>query len=435
MHALRSDQTAALHAVEDCHARGTRRVLLVIPTGGGKTVTAAEWVRHGVSRGRRALWLTHRVELLAQSKAALEARGINCSHEGANECTVASLDTLVTRGHFPPADDIVFDEAHHAAAETWGALLARYTAANVLGLTATPERGDGKGLREHFDGIVSGPSVKDLTDAGVLVPLRVLRPSAPTRTGVVVQDPIEAYQDHAGNERAIAFFQSTELARKYALAFNDAGIGAACITGDTPADARAFYVDAFRKGALRVLTNVNVLTEGFDCPAASVAIIARGCGTTGTFDQIVGRVVRSYQGKDGALLLDLRGQSHLHGLPIKGRLYSLDGVGISKPGATLESYCTVCGAIRIPGEPCLDCGSSPATATLRVKKEALKAYDYITPMRAYTTEQRYASLRKWLALARAKGHKLGAVHGKYRAVFGTTIPRDLWDRAMRGDKR
>jgi DNA repair protein RadD len=419
---LRPDQVDTLARVEEAYRRGIRRVLLVCPTGSGKTVMGAALARRATDLGLRVLWLTHRIELIAQSTAALERQGAHA--------LVQSLDTLVSRGHFPSADLVIFDEAHHAAAATWGAFLAHYTEARVLGLTATPERGDGQGLKSAFDAIVPGPSVRELTDKGILVPLRVLRPRRPLRRGVIAAGVVDSYQRHAPDSRALVFSPSVELARQHARDFTDAGIEAEAVWGDMPGGLRADTIERFRLGRVRVLCNVNVLTEGFDVPQASCAILARGCSTIGAFDQIVGRIVRSSALKSEALLIDLRGQSHIHGLPVAGRVYSLDGQGIKSGEADTVSYCSVCGALKEPGEACAECGTAPEPATLRVVAEALKPYDFIAPMRSWGDAKKLKTLTGWVMTARKKGYKMGWVHGRYNACFGSKIPPALWAAAM-----
>ena len=437
MISLRPIQERAIARVRDQITDGRRRVCLCCPTGFGKTVVGAEMVRRFTGRGKRVLWLTHRIELVTQSAAAIRARGVTVGTITADKaldvaalCVVASIDTLIARGLYPDADFIIFDECHHAAALTYGAFLARYPEALLVGLSATPERGDGRGLGEFFDALVVGATVRELVDLGVLVPLRVLRPKAPLRSGTIAQGVADAYQAHAPGSLAIVFSPTVDLAHQHAAELTMAGTVARCIHGEMPAAERALYIEAFRKGDVRVLTNCAVLTEGFDAPECSTIILARGCSTTGTFDQIVGRGVRSAPGKTGALLLDLRGVSHVHGLPVDGREYSLTGVGVSKPGAAPDSYCKVCGQVLDTPGPCPDCGHVAEPAALRIAREELKPYDWVTPMRKDPPEVRFQRLVRWVAAARAKGHKPGSVFGKYRAVYGTPPSREDFARAQ-----
>jgi superfamily II DNA or RNA helicase len=176
---LRDYQLEAIERVRMLMWQGARRVVLVMPTGSGKTKTCSEIVRRAVAGGRRALWLAHRSELIDQAADALTAEGLTVGAICATASTppnpfapvqVASPQTLRNR-ELPPADIIVADEAHHfaEAAESWAALLARYPEALVVGPTATPERGDGCGLEGSFDAIAVGATIDQLTADGYLL--------------------------------------------------------------------------------------------------------------------------------------------------------------------------------------------------------------------------------------------------------------------------
>jgi DNA repair protein RadD len=439
IHELRPYQDRAMDRVRAQIKSGKRRVCLTLPTGAGKTRVASEMIRRTTERGRPSLFLAHRAELIDQAAAALRAQGVHCgvlaacsdeAPDPSAPCQVASMDTLIARNLRPRADLVIPDECHHCVAATYLALVSSYAEAVIVGLTATPERGDGRGLGEIFDALVVGATVQELTELGVLVPLRVLRPKAPLRPGTIAQPVAEAYLQHAKGALAIVFSPTVALAEEHAAELCAAGVVARCVHGEMPIAERGLYVEAFRRGEIRVLTNVQVLTEGFDAPAVGCVILARSCSTAGGLDQIVGRAVRAATGKTEALLLDLRGSSLVHGLPAQGREYSLDGVGIRSSQAAPESYCRVCGQLTTPGEPCPDCGSVVEPTDLRVVREELKPYDYIAPMRKDSPEVRYRRLVRWLRDARAKGHKLGSVFGKYRAIYGTGVPQGDWQRAL-----
>jgi superfamily II DNA or RNA helicase len=417
---LRPYQERTIDRIRAEWSLGKRRVCAVLPTGAGKTVTGADVVRRAVANGKRCLWLTHRVELADQSSKVVP-------------CRVGMIDTMISREDYPEVDLVVFDECHHAQADTWGQYLARLCGPKtyVLGLTATPERGDGQGL-EFFDSLVVGATSRELTDLGILVPMRVLRPEAPLRSGTIAASVAEAYAEHAQGTSAIVFSPTVELAEKHAEELRASGVQAQCVHGATPPALRSSLIQEFRSGVIKVLTNVAVLTEGFDAPECETIILARGCGTTGTFDQIVGRALRSAPGKRDALLIDLRGVSHIHGMPISGREYSLTGVGISKSEVDSVRYCRVCGAIVAPGTPCPDCGRVPEPQTLRVMKQPLRSYDYVAALRDDPPELRLYRLTRWVATARSKGHNPKQAWGKFRALYGAGPTPAMWIAAMRG---
>jgi len=415
------------------------RALLVLPTGGGKTAVGAEIVRRCVARGQRALWLAHRAELVDQAAATLTSRGLVVGAVSASAMTppnpfapvtVATVQTLLARRVRPKAGIVVADEAHHFAADGFSALLRDYPGSWVLGLTATPERGDGRGLGAMFQRLVVGTSVRELTALGHLVPCEILRPDRYLGPAELAQSPLDAYLAHGRGRPTLVFARNVELANDYTAAFRAAGVDAQCIHGETPWSDRIRMLGEYRAGRIPVLVNVQVLTEGFDAPETSCVILARGCGTSGLYLQIIGRALRTAPGKRDALLVDLRGVSHELGRPEDDRVYSLDGKGIrSKDDAV---YCPVCGALREAGEACVACGWAPSSDPS--KPDAILN----TPLVKYAAKRREdesaraETLARWIADARAKGHKEGAVMHKYRAVYGEWPSRELV-RAAKGE--
>lgn len=429
---LRPHQERCISALRAAYQSGKQRVVVVMPTGAGKTVTGGEVVRRVVERGSRVLWLAHRGELVDQAAATLARLGLVVGAISASAMTppnpyagvqVATVQTLLARKQRPDAAFVVVDEAHHFVADEMHALLRNYGDARVLGLTATPERGDGRGLGEFFDGIVPGVSVRELTAAGHLVPCEVLRPNQPLQPGQIAQHPADAWATLARDRRTIIFARSVELAEEYTAAIRERGGTAACVTGETPWAERTMTLEAFRRGGIQVLVNVAVLTEGFDAPETSCVILARGCGSAGLYLQMVGRALRPAAGKRDALLIDLRGVSHEHGRPEDDRLYSLDGRGIRRKDDVV--YCPVCATQREPGEPCASCGWQPAGDPLKPDTVTGDPLVKFAAKRAEPDDKRAATLARWMRDASARGYKPGWVYAKYRAVYGAQPTHDV----------
>jgi len=421
-----------VRAVEQCrvaYRRGARAVLLVVPTGGGKTVIGSMVVAGAVARGRRVLWLAGRRELVDQAAARLPGHvGVIMAGRELDRdapVQVASLDTVVGRD-IEPADLVVYDEAHHAVAATSRQVLEAHPRAYVLGLTATPVRSDGVALGDVFQALVQGPSVRELVAAGHLVPSEVL---APKRLhGTLSEDPVAAWRNYGDGRPGFAFHATVEASRAFVGELQAAGVTAAHVDSSTPLGIRARAVEAFRQGEVECLSSVHVFTEGVDVPRASLCLLARGCGNAGTYLQMVGRVLRPHPGKHTARIIDLRGVVHEHGLPDDDREWSLDGVQ-GRTKASDRQPITQCGACGYvwrwvaPG-PCERCGHQavrPPQRVVRRRLERIEGAGPRQPPRAGETHEqqmrRYAVLQQE---ARARGYRMGWVRARMRYLYGGT---------------
>lgn len=433
MIALRDYQVATIDKVRQAFKQGSRSVCVVMPTGAGKTATFAEVARRFAANGQSTLWLAHRAELVDQAADALKRLGLTVGCVSASATTqpnpyapvqVATVQTLLSRNLRPRAELVVADEAHHYVADEFGALLKDYSASFLIGPTATPERSDGRGLGSMFTRLVVGVRVRELVDAGHLVPSKIVAPRAKLKAGQIAQRPVDAYQQHANGRLAVVFSPNVALAEQHAQEFTDAGIQARVIHGEMPWAERSLYLAAFAAGTIRVLVNVYVLTEGWDCPATSCVILARGCGTSGTYLQMVGRVLRTSPGKPDAVILDLHGTSHVHGHPEDDRQFSLDGRGIRRgdEAPVDQAYCRVCGAPLEAGAPCSECGTAPREGGQTVTGEVLVPY---ASKRKESAEDRAKTYARWLSVAREKGYAKGWLGAKWKAVYGEWPGRDV----------
>ena len=268
---------------------------------------------------------------------------------------VASFQTLFARSQRPCADLVVVDEAHHANAGTYSEVLSWYPDAQIVGLSATPQRLDGRPLGDMFDAMVSTVGYERLIADGNLVDCHVFGSPQNLKAGAVATDPVAAYQQHTPGGSSFLFAPTVELSKEHARAFNAAGIPAEHVDGATPADERAASIRRFSEGVTRVLCNVNVFTEGTDIPRADTVILARGCTSVGLYLQMVGRALRPFAGKSHATLLDLTGASLAHGLPTAERTWTLEGSG---NGAAKDPLfmCMSCGACYEKAGACPCCG-------------------------------------------------------------------------------
>jgi DNA repair protein RadD len=367
---LREYQQRAIEGLRASYAAGHRAPCLVAPTGSGKTIIGSEIVRLSVARGKSVLFNAHREELIDQTIRKLADAGISGVRRiqaskggyGSAPVTVASVQTLARwpTERLPKADFVVFDECHHGPAKTWTGIADGYRDVQLLGLTATPERADGRSLNDMFDDLVVAASVSELTELGHLVPCRIWAPPKILETGEIAVSPVAAYQQHGQDGKAIAFCSTLERAGVVAAEFNAAGITSTVIHGDISSEMRKQIIAWFREGQIRVLVSVHVLTEGFDEPSASVCILERKPAHAGTYLQMVGRVLRPSPGKTGCTVIDLCGSSLVHGTPGMERMYSLDGRAISKPERESIRQCPSCGGVFLTADMeagcCPQCG-------------------------------------------------------------------------------
>jgi DNA repair protein RadD len=384
---LRGYQDRAIDALRSAFQSGAMAPLLCLPTGGGKTVILATIAAQAAARGRHVLILVHRRELIHQTASKLAWAGLEhgiiaAGHPATDHAVqVASVQTLMrrlSRITWTPSL-VIIDEAHHAAAGSWRQIIEHWSDAYRIGVTATPCRLDGRGLSEAFDQLVTGPSVADLVFWGFLSPARIYAPPVvadlsgirrragdyandqaaaamdrPTVTG----DAIAHYQRLAEGQQAIAFCCNVAHAVSVCDAFKTAGIGAALLLGDTPD--RDQVVVQYAAGAVRVLVTVDVVSEGFDVPAASCAILLRPTQSLGLYLQQVGRVLRPAPGKDAAVILDHVGNVTRHGFPDDPREWSLsEGIvrgGRGTPAPSVRT-CPECFAAFKPAPICPMCGA------------------------------------------------------------------------------
>jgi superfamily II DNA or RNA helicase len=429
---LRPHQERAIAEVRAHYARGTRRVLLVAPTAYGKTHVAAHLIARAVERGRRVLFLVHLREVVLATARRLTdlgvLTGVVMSGVPASPLApvqVASVATLAERRQHPPADLVVWDEAHHTAAESYRAIAAAYPGAWHLGLTATPERTDGVGLRDAFDALVVGAQISELVALGFLAPIEVLAPD--TRGSSIAADPVEALGRFAPGRPALVYCRTVQESRECSEALNARGIAAAHIDGSTPAAQRDSALEAFARGDLQVICNVAVLTEGWDCPRAEVCVLARPTSSVAVFLQAVGRVRRAVPGKR-ALLLDLGGSVHDCGHPDQDREFTLDGIDRTPRADRLQlRRCAACGLVverARSGSVCERCNTPwPAPRGVEVRAREIREVFADVQREPLTAAQR-KFLRRLALIAEDRGYKPGWVAHRYRAQFGVWPPRD-----------
>lgn len=323
------------------------------------TKTACSMIGDAIARGRSTRVVVHRIELVEQFEAALAGAGID-------GVPVSMAQTLTRRLDRTPAPDlVVIDECHHATSETWARIIRAWPDAWVLGLTATPARTDGRGLGEIFDGLVCGPSMRQLMDQGYLARYRLYAPPAPDTSGLrkragdytaeslsavfdrpqIVGDVVAHYQRYGGGRQFVAFGVSVDHACNIAAGFQKSGVSCEVLHGKMTAPDRKRIVQAVKCGALTGIANCDIVSEGFDVPAIGCVILAGRTLSLIRYLQRIGRGLRP-DGDRAAVILDHGGNVFIHGMPDQPREWSLDGVA-KKAGRSevVIRHCPECFAV------------------------------------------------------------------------------------------
>lgn len=449
---LRPYQAEAVEQLRDAYRQRARAPLLVLPTGGGKTVVFSHIAALAVAKSRSVVVLVHRRELVRQASEKLTAAGvvhgvIAPGHAAtADPVQVASVQTLARRleqMRQAPPRLVIIDEAHHAVAGQWRAILDAVPEAHLLGVTATPIRSDGAGLGVRaggvFDALICGPSIADLMAEKHLVRARVFAPAfAPDLTGIrarggdyeaaqlaeamsapqVVGCALEHYRRHAASLPAVLFAASVRHAEAVAEAFRAAGIRAVAASGTTPPAERDAAIAGLAMGAVEVLCSCDLISEGLDVPAIGAVILLRPTKSLALYLQQVGRGLRPADGKAELVVLDHAGNSLTHGLPDAPRRWSLDGLGQTPPpsGRANKTFCPSCAAVVPRGaDACGDCGAPlrlaatpvlPGAGTLaEVTADAAARVAALRSRPVFDLLREARSVADLAAIQRARGYK------------------------------
>jgi DNA repair protein RadD len=377
--------------------RAHHRVVGVAPTGSGKTVIGAALVRDTLA-GAQVLWLAHRIELIEQAREQLIAAGLNprevgilsgtkTENEGAR-ILVSSVQMFGRGRPIPPCDLVVIDEAHRAASDTYRRIIEQSQDRYVLGLTATPWRLDGQPLGDVFAHLEVLSGVTELEKAGTIaapvtygIPKKrareivkgassgkdydVSKVAAAMSTKVLIGDVVSECARLAPGQRTIVFAVNREHGRTLHRAFVASGRRADYLDGETPQARRKEILKHLEAGKTEVVVNVDVVSEGFDCPAVKCISIARPTKSLTRFLQYCGRGVRTYEGQR-PVILDHGGNVWRHGMPNADRahLWTLDG-DAKGDGEAPVRRCEACGAmVQAWLSECPECG-----ATLKTEEE------------------------------------------------------------------
>ncbi|MEK4276496.1 DEAD/DEAH box helicase [Paenibacillus sp. FSL R7-0026] len=342
---LRPYQQEARQSIQAEWNKGVKRTLLVLPTGCGKTIVFSKVTEDRVKLGERVLILAHRGELLDQASDKLEkSTGLKTATEKADQTSigswyrvvVGSIQTLMrdkrlqqfAANHF---DTIIIDEAHHCLSDSYQRVLQYFETANVLGVTATPDRGDMRNLGSYFESLAYEYTLPKAIKAGFLSPIKAMTIPLQINLSAVGQqagdfktqdlgtalDPyLESIAEEmlrvAKDRKIVVFLPLVKTSQKFTQILNSIGFRAAEVNGDS--QDRSQILEDFDGDKYNVLCNSMLLTEGWDCPSVDCVVVLRPTKVRSLYSQMVGRGTRLFPGKTELLLLDFLWHTERHEL-------------------------------------------------------------------------------------------------------------------------
>lgn len=493
---LRPFQHDVINECRAAIAQGYRSILLVAPTGAGKTVMGASIIHQAETKGNASLFSAHRRELVHQCAKKLWTFGVEHGIIMAgvpmsqwDGVQIASIDTLRAR-YMNPKKEINFmklpkvailmiDEAHRSYAPTYERLIAHYKKEGtiIIGLTATPIRGDGKGLGNLYDYMVLAPSIAELIGMGFLVQPKYYAPTIPDLTGVHIRrgdyvegelneimDHREAVGDIISNwlricpdRQTIVFASGVRHSMHIAEQFCENGIRAEHVDGETDSGERDAILERVQSGETQVITNCMVLTEGFDCQPLSCCILARPTRNLGLYIQMGGRVLRTLDDddprvKEDAIIIDHSGNLYEHGFLEDDHGWRLSVTDACAPRDERQKKldekkpitCVQCAHVYTGQLVCPKCGHKPERkgkyvetrhadlieVRSRQREEAVKKAE---KERVWTKEEKQHWYSMFYSYALSKNHNVGSVAHKYKAKFGVW-PQDMKKDAVEPDR-
>ena len=450
---LRDYQSALREQVREA-LKNHKRVCAYGPTGSGKTEVGMALVDDLLADGKRVTWCVNRIDLIEQTSKRFDDHGLDhgvvqAKHHRTSyvkACQIASIQTINRRKIVPGLDVIIIDEAHGAISPTYRKFLDAHDVP-VIGLTATPFS---KGLGTIFGELVHSTTIKELTDEGWLVPARYFAPDRPDLSGVritagdyneadlavrvntarLVGNIVDEWKKRAEGMKTVVFATTIEHSKNIVEQFKLHGVAAEHIDAYTKPDERKDIIDRLRSGETRVISNVSVLAEGFDCPDMECMILARPTRSLIRYLQMVGRVLRPAPGKKEALVLDHSSTVERLGFADEERELSLDDgkSRISKheaKQADTPHECPKCHyMMRKKAYPCPHCLYKPELKQVQmdVAEGTLKELRG----RHLTIEERQVIYSAFVGYAMKRGQPINAAKHRYRE-FMRTWPNGLKD--------
>ena len=450
--ALRDYQKDAVNTLRSNFGSGIKSLLYVLPTGGGKTFGFSYIASKALLKENKVLILVHRQELVDQTADSLKAMGLEFGiiaarypmdlNKGIQICSVQTLVRRLNKIKENSFNLLIIDEAHHATAGSWKKIIDHNSKAKLLGVTATPERLDGRPLKDKFQKIIQGPQVDDLQEKGFLSPFRVFVPPSEINVSIMrkrmgdyhqadveeqvqkktfIGDAVKHYLKFLDGKTAIAFCSSIKHSKMVAAEFNANGIVAEALDGNTPSHLRKAILTDLGNGIIKVVTSCQIINEGTDIPSVSGCILLRPTMSLSVYLQQVGRCLRPQENKT-AIILDHVGNVKRHGLPNQKRDWSLDGRqkrASKKDDSFSVKVCPICFTAVLSVSKSCECGHvfDPQTEAEHITIDAelveLKKEEIRYKKEKRREVGRARTLEQLEAVATERGYKKGWAYHIY----------------------
>jgi superfamily II DNA or RNA helicase len=462
---LREYQRALIQEIRDVIRAGKRRILVQLPTGGGKTLTAAAMLAGAVEKGNRSLFAAHRLELIDQTVATFARIGVlsigvvrsqDRRADPSQPIQVCSIQTLARRAPLRDIRIVFIDEAHRSLSKSYVKhLFEAYPEAVFVGLSATPCRTDEKPLDKFWEFLINGPRYSLLIAEGHLAAPEtygapVLPDLATVRTEkgdynaedleeavnkrALIGNLLEEWQRRSGGRRTVAFAVSIAHSRAIVDAFRSAGVAAEHLDGETDETERRAILGRLESGQTQLVSNVGVLCEGWDMPACKCLLLARPTKSLALYMQMGGRILRPWEGVT-PIIIDHGGNVDRHGWVHEDREWSLESRPKKVNAANLKA-CPQCFAmIRSTLSECPLCGHAfgegPGDSECEAKEELTHVELALRTLPDPSTDERAAFFAGLLKTAKERGWMPGALNHRFREKFGELPPKDWYVRAKR----
>lgn len=465
-------QTRTFDAIRDAFKRGKRRILVVLPTGGGKGYLAARIMQMAAEKGKRSIFFAAQRELIYQIDKQLERLNVDSSMLMAGVdpsddnnrnsiamreralCMAAAKDTLWSRAfrnskiELPKADIIHIDEAHGSVSKTYMAIGGAYKDALEIGWTATPCRTDGRGLGDRYDHLVMAASYKELQQDGFLVPVRIISPTRPDlqklkisrgdyhKAGLeqrmdrteMIGSIVDEWVKNADNRQTVLFAAGVQHSIHCRNEFRKIGVSAEHLDGTMPKAERDEIMAGCRSGDIMVLCNYGVAHTGVDVPRWKYMICARPTKSFGLWRQMAGRIQRPWPGNDHCMIQDHSDNSLEFGFPDEDVEWSLDTtekIQEKKKAAERkknidEPFCCPKCKTVYRGPQCPKCGNRPERQPeqLRMSKKELQELSRAQANRKATPAEKQKFWDQCLGWAVGANKMMGAAAHRYKDKYG-----------------